>query len=130
MPHQCVRCSAMYADGSHDLLKGCGCGGKLFFFIKKEKLEEAQKAADSLKLSQEEKHAIEEDVFEMLSSRMDHDAPVVLDLEAVRVLKPGQYELDLVHLFHGQPLIYRLEEGKYVIDLVESFHQLRKDKES
>jgi len=117
----------MYPDGSHDLLKGCSCGGKLFFFIRKEKLEEAQKLAESIKLSDTEKTQIEEDVFGMLTSRLDHDAPVVLDLEAVRVLKPGQYELDLVHLFQGQPLIYRLEEGKYVIDLAESFQQLRKE---
>lgn len=129
MPHQCVRCSKMYADGSHDLLKGCDCGGKLFFFIRKEKMEEAQKQADAVKLTTDDRKAIEEDVFEMLTSRMDHEAPVVLDLESVRVLKPGQYELDLVHLFQGQPLIYRLEEGKYVIDLAASFQELRKEPE-
>lgn len=117
----------MYADGSTDLLKGCACGAKLFFFIRKEKLEEQQKLAESIKLSQEEKIQMEQDVLGMLTSRMDYDAPVVLDLEAVRVLRPGQYELDLVHLFQGQPLIYRLEEGKYVIDLAESFQQLRKN---
>ena len=129
MPHQCVRCSTMFPDGSADLLKGCSCGAKLFFFIRKEKLEEQKKIADSIRLSQEDKVQMEEDVLGMLTSRMDHEAPVVLDLEAVRVLRPGQYEVDLVHLFQGQPLIYRLDEGKYVIDLAESFQQLRKDKE-
>ena len=39
MPHQCVRCSTMYEDGSAEILKGCSCGGKLFFYIKKERLE-------------------------------------------------------------------------------------------
>ncbi len=128
MPHQCVRCSKMYADGSQDILKGCECGGKMFFFIRKEKLEESKKAADAVKLTTDDRKAIEEDVFEMLTSRLDHEAPVVLDLEAVNVLKPGQYELDLVHLFQNQPLIYKLEEGKYIIDLAASFQELRKDK--
>ena len=45
----------------------------------------------------------------------------MLDLESIRVLKPGQYELDLVHLFRKQPLVYKLAEGKYVIDLPEIF---------
>lgn len=119
MPHQCVRCSTFYEDGSEEILKGCSCGGKLFFYIKKEKLEEAKNKTS--KLSEGEKKEIEEDVFELVGSEIDNDAPVVLDLEAIRVLKPGKYELDLVHLFKNEPLIFKLEEGKYMIDLVASF---------
>jgi len=52
-----------------------------------------------------------------------------LDIEAIRVLKPGQYELDLVHLFKGEPLVYKLEEGKYVVDLIESLKILAAKKE-
>ena len=40
MPHQCVRCNTFYEDGARELLKGCSCDGKLFFYIKKEKLDE------------------------------------------------------------------------------------------
>lgn len=37
-------------------------------------------------------------------------------------MKPGKFELDLVHLFNkDNPLIYKLGEGKYVIDLAETF---------
>ena len=36
MPHQCVRCNAFFEDGADEILKGCSCGGKLFFFVKKE----------------------------------------------------------------------------------------------
>jgi predicted nucleic acid-binding Zn-ribbon protein len=53
---------------------------------------------------------------------------VVLDLESIRILKPGQYELDLVHLFRKQPLIYKLAEGKYLIDLPETFKEERDKK--
>ena len=47
--------------------------------------------------------------------------PVVLDLETINILEPGKYELDLVDMFKGKPLVYRLEEGKYVIDIASSF---------
>lgn len=121
MPHQCVRCNTFYDDGATEIIKGCKCGGKLFFYIKKDKLEEAQKVAKETKLTSVEKEQIEKDVFELVGSEIDRDEPVVLDLESIRVLQPGKYELDLVHLFKGEPLIFKLEEGKYMIDLVESF---------
>jgi len=124
MPHQCVRCNTFYDDGASEILKGCKCGGKLFFFIKKDKLEEAKKMIDEVNLTDKEKTEIEEDVFDLVGSEIDRDQPVVLDLEAIRVLRAGKYELDLVHLFKGEPLIFKLEEGKYMIDLVESFKRL------
>ena len=121
MPHQCVRCNTFYDDGATEIIKGCKCGGKLFFYVKKEKLEQAQKIAEETKLTLKEKEQIEKDVYELVGSDIEKDDPVVLDLEAIRVLKPGKYELDLVHLFKGEPLIFKMEEGKYMIDLVESF---------
>ncbi|MBI2575834.1 hypothetical protein HYV84_01365 [Candidatus Woesearchaeota archaeon] len=128
MPHQCVRCNTFYEDGAQEILKGCKCGGRLFFFVKKEKLAEAEKLANQIKLSEEEKNQIERDVFELVGSDLEKDEPVVLDLETIRVKKPGQYELDLVHLFKGDPLIFRLEEGKYLIDLAESFKRTKKNR--
>jgi predicted nucleic acid-binding Zn-ribbon protein len=126
MPHQCVRCNAFYEDSAEEILKGCPCGGKLFFYIKKEKLKEAQKVAEDVKLSKKEKEQIEKDVFDLVGQEVDKDQPVVLDLESIRVLKPGKYELDLVHLFKGEPLIFKLEDGKYMIDLVQSFKREKK----
>src|SRR3989338_248852 len=126
MPHQCVRCNTFYEDGAKEIIYGCTCGGKLFFFIKKEKLEEAKNIINEVKLSAKEKQQIEEDVFDLVGSDIDRDQPVILDLEAIRIVKPGKYELDLVHLFKGEPLIFKLEEGKYMIDLVSSFDKYRR----
>ena len=126
MPHQCVRCNNFYEDGSSQILKGCTCGAKLFFYIKKEKLEQAKKEL-ALNLNDEDKQQIEHDVLEMVGTT-DPEVPVVLDFESIRVLKPGKYEIDLVHLFKGEPLIFKLDEGKYVIDLAETFEQMRKKK--
>ena len=128
MPHQCVRCNTFYEDGSTEILKGCRCGGKLFFFIKKEKLEEIKKRDADLKLTQKEKEQIEQDVFDLVGSEIDKDTPVVLELEAIKVLKPGKYELDLVHLFKKEPLVFKLEDGKYMIDVAETFEKIKKEK--
>lgn len=122
MPHQCVRCNTFYEDGDNAILKGCNCGGKLFFYIRKEKLEEVKNKTSNL--TQEQKVEIENDVFDLVGSQIDKDAPVVLDIETIRVLQPGKYEIDLVHLFKDEPLIFKLSEGKYMIDIAETFKQL------
>jgi len=125
MPHQCVRCGTMYDDGASEILKGCSeCTGKLFFYIKKSSLEDAKREAEKLTLSTKEKEQIEHDIYNLIGNEIDVEKPIVLDIESVRVLKPGKYELDLIHLFKGEPLVFKLEEGKYVIDLPASFTQL------
>ena len=91
MPHQCVRCNIFYEDGANELLKGCPCGGKLFFFIKKEKLEEMRKVTEDIKLTEKDRIQIEQDIFDLVGSEVDREQPVILDLEAIRVLKPGKY---------------------------------------
>ncbi len=123
MPHQCVRCSIMYADGAQEILKGCPCGARLFFFIRQEKLEQSQKELPT-ELPAEQKKQIEQDVLNLVGCK--EDTPVILDFESIRVVQPGKYELDLVKLFNKSPLIFKLEEGKYVIDVAESFQRLRK----
>ncbi|MCK4859906.1 MAG: hypothetical protein KAS87_05050 [Candidatus Omnitrophica bacterium] len=125
MPHQCVRCNTFYEDGAQELLKGCSCGGRLFFFIKKEKLEDMKKITEEANLTKKDKEQIEQDVFDLVGSEIDKDQPVILDLEAIRVLRPGKYELDLVHLFKGEPLVFKVEDGKYMIDLVQSFERFK-----
>ena len=130
MPHQCVRCGTLYGDTDEVIMKGCSCGGKLFFFIKKDKLKQIQEK--TVQLTTKEKEQIEKDIFDIAGSDIDQKEPVVLDLESIRVLKPGKYELDLVHLFKKEPLIFKLDEGKYMIDIIETFSNLigkRKKKE-
>jgi uncharacterized protein len=115
MPHQCVRCGKMYDDGSENLLSGCACGGGFFFYIKKSKIKEAEKI--SKELSPEQRVQIEKDVTEIVGEPKE-DQPVYLDLESIRILQPGKYELDLVSLFKkGKPVVYKVEDGKYIIDL-------------
>ncbi len=114
MPHQCVRCSTFYVDGAKELLGGCPCGGKLFFFIKQERLD-AMKKEVALNLTAPEKFQMEQDVFAMLGVHGEN--PVILDFESVRMSRPGTYEIDLARVFRDEPLIFKLAEGKYVVDI-------------
>jgi predicted nucleic acid-binding Zn-ribbon protein len=125
MPHQCVQCNTIFPDGSKEILEGCSdCGGKFFFYIKKDKIEQAKQRANQL--SSDQKKQIEQDVLELIGDS-SHDRPVVLDLESINIIGPGQYELDLVNLFsNDQPLVYKLEDGKYVVDIIETFNRSKK----
>lgn len=125
MPHQCVRCNKFLDDGDKAILAGCSCGGKLFFYIRKEKFEKLKDEA-TVSLSETDKDELEKDVFEMVGHDWKKDEPVVLDFESIRVLMPGKYELDLVSLFKKQPLIFKLAEGKYIIDLPTTFKEFAK----
>jgi len=126
MPHQCVRCNKFYPDGAAEILKGCTCGARLFFYIKKKHIEEGKELISNL--TEEDKKQIEEDITEIVNVKTeDPERPIVLDIEAIRVLKPGKYEIDLVHLFKNDPLIIKLDEGKYVIDLPQAFKREKKE---
>lgn len=119
MPHQCVKCGHIFPDGSNELLHGCSkCSGRFFFFVKKKDISKAKEF--TYNLSEDEKEQMEEDVFDIIGVK-DVEQPVVLDFEAVRVIKPGKYELDLVDLFKDKPLVYKLDDGKYMIDLASTF---------
>ena len=116
MPHQCVHCSEMYPIGSKELIEGCSkCKGHFFFYIRDDQLNKIKE--QPIEIPQEEKKNIEKDIRDM-AGITDETAPVILDIESVRVLKEGKFEIDVVNLFKkGRPLIYKLEEGKYIIDL-------------
>ncbi|MEM1988829.1 MAG: Zn-ribbon containing protein [Candidatus Woesearchaeota archaeon] len=125
MAHQCVKCGTLYEDGDKSIIEGCRvCGGRFFFFIKKEKLEELRKIQQEL--TEKEKEEMEKEVKEIL--RIKEEEPVVLDFEAIFVEKPGKYRIDLVKLLKSEPIIYKLEDGKYMIDLPETINQLKKQK--
>jgi len=126
MPHQCVHCGALYPAGSKELLEGCSeCGGHFFFYIKDElylKIKE-----NPIEISTEDKHQVEKDIREM-AGIIEEDAPVILDVESVRVTGSGKFEIDLVNVFNKKrPLVYKIEEGKYIIDLASTLNQNIKD---
>lgn len=75
----------------------------------------------TVKLTADDKKQLEQDALEFVGEEQEPEHPVVLDLESIRMLKPGKFEIDLIDLFKGKPLVYKLAEGKYVIDLASTF---------
>ncbi len=123
MPHQCTKCGKVYPDAAEELLKGCTCNARFFYYIRQEKFDKLQSEVQEVikELEKADKDQIEKDIRELTGLTDKPDEPVILDLESVRVIKPGKFEIDLVNLFSkNRPLIYKLEEGKYIIDLASS----------
>jgi len=122
MAHQCVHCGKIYPIATRALIDGCDeCGGHFFFYIRDEQLEKLKEK--SVEIPQEQKKKIEKDVREMAGIE-EEEAPVILDLESVRSIGEGKFEIDIVNLFSKKrPLIYKLEEGKYIIDLASTLER-------
>jgi len=132
MPHQCIHCGKLIETASQEILEGCNlCKSRFFFYIKdekfnqllkenelkeksKESVTEEQKVIDTL--TSPEKIRVEEDVRTILKIE-DEEEPVILDIESIRVLSPGKFEIDLVSLMNKKPIVFKLEEGKYIIDI-------------
>ena len=126
MPHQCVHCSRIIPAGSKELLEGCKkCKGHFFFYIRDEQLEKIKEKP--VEIPQEDKKTVEKDIRE-IAGITDEEAPVILDIESVRVTGAGKFEIDIVNLFRkDRPLIYKLEEGKYIIDLALTLNKNMKE---
>lgn len=119
MPHQCVRCGRIYQDMAEEILKGCECGSHYFFFFKQRDILKEQ----TEKLNREEREEIIQDLEEVMPLI---EKPVILDLESIKIIKSGKFEIDLVGLFKRKPVIYKVEDGKYFIDLASTFQLLKK----
>ncbi len=113
MPHQCLKCLAIYDSSSDAIIKGCpNCKNKLFLFIKK-----IPEDKEEIELSKHEKELILKEV-ENISEIKDSEIPIILKLENIRIVKPGKYEIDINQLMKKEkPIIYKIQEGTYIIDL-------------
>lgn len=116
MPNKCVKCGKLHADEAEYLLNGCdACGSRFFFYVRKESLAKVEKAVE--KLTEKEVQEIEQDVRDILPKEYKKDETVVLDIEAIRVVKPGKYEIDVTNLFNQKPVVIKIGVGKYKLDL-------------
>ncbi len=117
MAHRCVHCGKIIEKASDELLKGCStCGSKFFFYIKDEKISSLKEEKEITSLPEKEKKEMEEEARKILGVE-DEEEPVILDLESIRVLGKGKYEIDIISLMNKKPIIIKIQEGKYIIDL-------------
>jgi predicted nucleic acid-binding Zn-ribbon protein len=132
IPNKCTRCGKIHADDSPYLFQGCDeCGSKFFFYIRHDALEKAEKELKELK--PKEIDEIERDIRDIIPKEVDRDETVVLDLEAIRVIKPGKYRIDVTNLFTQRPIVIRVGPGRYELDLttmMSRFRERMKQKET
>ncbi len=115
MPNKCTRCGKIHPDEAEYLLKGCDkCGSKFFFYVSEGALKKLDKEIE--KLTPRELDEIERDIRDIVPSVRKGET-VIFDLEAIRVIKPGKYMIDVTRLFQQKPIVIRTGMGKYELDL-------------
>ena len=116
MPHQCTKCGEIYPAGNKAIIQGCEkCDSHFFFYIRDEQLKKIME--NPIELPEKERMKIESDIRD-LAKIEDEATPVILDIESIRVISPGKYEIDVVNLFNkDRPIIFKIGDGKYIIDL-------------
>jgi predicted nucleic acid-binding Zn-ribbon protein len=109
-------CGKVHPDDAKYLLEGCDqCGNKFFFYVREEHIKQMEE--DTKNLTKSEVKEIEADVRDIIPEEASPDETVVLDLEAIRIIKPGKYMIDVTTLFNQRPVVIRVGSGRYEIDL-------------
>lgn len=92
MKHKCTNCGKIY-EKTDNIINGCKCGNNRFFFIKTRK-----------NVTTEEKDE-------------ENETLVCLEIETIKIIKPGKYEIDIKKLLETKLPIYNYSDGKYSIDI-------------
>lgn len=128
MPNKCTKCGKIHPDDADYLINGCDrCGSKFFFYVREDAIKKAEK--DIEKLTTKELEEIEKDIRYIVSEEKPGakvDDTVILDVEAIRVIKPGKYHIDVTTLFSQRPIVIRVGPGKYEIDLTSIMDKFRR----
>ena len=105
MFHQCIKCSRTYTEKAPELIKGCKCGARIFLVVKNQSGSE-KLAGNAAWLEKELAGLLEK-----------HGKPISLEVENIRMLKRGVFELNLKSLMSNDPIIIRDPYGIYYVKL-------------
>lgn len=142
MPHKCTRCESIFKDGAAIILNGCPkCGWNKFLYVRDEtpfpeKVIKPDASASTGQISPEASKFIKE-VDEMLGIQDDPNQHELIKekkvetpkeignrVESIRILSPGQYELNLESLLERKEIIMALkEDGTYIVHLPSVFNK-------
>lgn len=115
MNHKCTACGKLFEKDSNEILSGCTCGSKRFYFVKAQAPQKNKKTIQESEMQYF--YELEDD---------ENNEIVVFDLEAVNIKCPGKYEVDINSLLNNNGVVYRYAEGKYSIDLEENLKVRKK----
>ncbi|MFC2154329.1 Zn-ribbon domain-containing protein [Candidatus Altiarchaeota archaeon] len=126
MPHKCVRCGTIYEEGSQELLQGCSCGARVFMYLKQKQgveKEEVKKELEEKELKKTDVEWIETEFGDKLEKEK---RTIHLDVENLRRISEGVFELDIASLMSGKPIVIKAREGVYYIDVPYAMRKKRK----
>jgi len=142
MPHKCTRCESIFKDGAAIILNGCPkCGWNKFLYVRDENpapehVLKSNASAITGQISPEASNFIKE-VDEILGiqdepkqhelikeEKVETPKEIGNRVESIRILSPGQYELNLESLLERKEIVMALkEDGTYVVHLPSVFKQ-------
>lgn len=117
MPHKCARCSRIYEDKAPELADGCGCGSKVFLYLRADYAgtkEETIKVLEERQITDSDRKWLDEEFRDRLK---ESGKTVSLDIENVLRIDEGKFQLDLQSLMRGEPVVIKAAEGVYYIDI-------------
>lgn len=133
MPHECTECSKEFPDGSKEMLGGCpACGGKKFQYIPKTGIRSTSSQGNTTEAADHDRVASSTgDGSVKPDETVDSPPPTDLaelrerldsQFESIKIVEPGQYELNLMELYDRETYVISLQEdGRYVIDVPEAW---------
>ncbi|MFZ3383705.1 MAG: Zn-ribbon domain-containing protein [Candidatus Methanoperedens sp.] len=139
MPHKCTRCESIFKDGAAIILNGCPkCGWNKFLYVRDDSpgsvpVAKIGTAANTGQISPEASNfireideilGIKEEKTELKNEPKPETAPKEIGdrIESIRILSPGQYELNLESLLERKEIVMALkEDGTYIVNLPSVF---------
>ncbi|MEA1894874.1 MAG: Zn-ribbon domain-containing protein [Euryarchaeota archaeon] len=123
MPHKCTNCEHIFEDGSVDILNGCpNCGWNKFLYVPAKSVTETETETET---------DAEDTDTPMQSDKVEkkEEAVPAMDVESIRILETGSYELNLESLLEREEIIMSMkEDGRYIVHLPSVFEKGRKDR--
>ncbi len=138
MPHKCTRCESIFKDGAAIILNGCpNCGWNKFLYVRDEKIASGGEIKKEKGSIPPEASKFIKEVDELIGNRTIPVQPEIKEVkekprseeigdrvESVRILSPGQYELNLESILKRDEIVMALkEDGTYIVHLPSVFQK-------
>jgi len=118
-----MNCGKEYEEDAQELVDGCSCGSTLFLY-QQQFDEESEESAEEPEVEEDEVMA-EIDAF-LQDIKEDgtgaRDSKIRFDLQSIKIIEEGVYEINLKKLLDEVPLIVEVKDGNYHLHLPSVFH--------
>ncbi len=138
MPHKCTRCESIFRDGAAIILNGCPkCGWNKFLYVRDERTTPVSEIKPDKGTIPPEASKFIKEVDDLIENKTASLKPEVREVkekpkseevgdrvESVRILSPGQYELNLDSILKRDEIVMALkEDGTYIVHLPSVFQK-------